>query len=117
MLTLMGPGAIGLAATQVNVFVNMLLATSTVVGAVSWLNYAFRLMYLPIGLFGVSIGTATLPTVSRQSTERNFVAVRETVSEGLSLMLMLNIPSMVGLIVLAGPIVRLILERGRFTPA
>ncbi|HEY1307209.1 MAG TPA: murein biosynthesis integral membrane protein MurJ [Vicinamibacterales bacterium] len=117
MLTLMGPGAVGMAATQVNVFVNTLLATGTVVGAVSWLNYAFRLMYLPIGLFGVSIGTATLPTVSRQSTERDFVAVRETVTNGLSLMLMLNIPSMVGLIVLAQPIVRLILERGRFTPA
>jgi len=115
MLTLMGPGAVGMAATQVNVFVNTLLATSTVVGAVSWLNYAFRLMYLPIGLFGVSIGTATLPAVSRQSTERDFVAVRETVTSGLSLMLMLNIPSMVGLIVLAQPIVRVLFERGAFT--
>jgi putative peptidoglycan lipid II flippase len=72
-------------------------------------------MYLPIGLFGVSIGTATLPTVSRQSTERDFAAVRETVTDGLSLMLMLNIPSMVGLIVLAEPIVRMLFERGRFT--
>ena len=115
MLTLMGPGAIGMAAAQVNVFVNTLLATSTGVGSVSWLNYAFRLMYLPIGLFGVSIGTATLPTVSRQSTDRDFAAVRETVTNGLSLMLMLNIPSMVGLIVLAEPIVRLLFERGRFT--
>ena len=114
MLTLMGPGAIGMAATQFNVFVNTLLATNTVEGAVSWLNYAFRLMYLPIGLFGVSIATATLPAVSRQSTERDFVAVRETVTNGLSLMLMLNIPSMVGLIVLAQPIVRIVLERGAF---
>ena len=63
MLALMGPGTVGLAATQVNVFVNTLLATGTGEGAVSWLNYAFRLMYLPIGLFGVSIATATLPTV------------------------------------------------------
>ena len=117
MLTLMGPGAIGMAATQVNVFVNTLLATSTVEGAVSWLNYAFRLMYLPIGLFGVSIATATLPTVSRQSTDRDFGAVRETVTNGLSLMLMLNIPSMVGLIVLAQPIVRVIFERGAFDAA
>jgi putative peptidoglycan lipid II flippase len=114
MLTLMGPGAVGMAATQVNVFVNTLLATSTVEGAVSWLNYAFRIMYLPIGLFGVSIATATLPTVSRQSTQQDFAAVRETVTSGLSLMLMLNIPSMVGLIVLAEPIVRLLLERGLF---
>ena len=51
----MGPGTIGLAATQVNLFVNTLLATSQGTGAVSWLTYAFRLMYLPIGLFGVSI--------------------------------------------------------------
>jgi putative peptidoglycan lipid II flippase len=117
MLALMGPGTIGMAATQVNVFVNTVLATSTVEGAVSWLNYAFRLMYLPIGLFGVSIATAALPTVSRQSTLQDSTAVRETVSSSLSLMLMLNIPATVGLIVLAEPIVRVVLERGRFTPA
>ena len=58
VLVLMGPGTIGLAATQVNLFVNTLLATSQGTGAVSWLTYAFRVMYLPIGLFGVSIATA-----------------------------------------------------------
>ena len=115
MLTLMGPGTIGMAATQVNVFVNTVLATSTVEGAVSWLNYAFRLMYLPIGLFGVSIATAALPAVSRQSTLEDSTAVRDTVSSSLSLMLMLNIPATVGLVVLAEPIVRVVLERGAFT--
>ena len=115
MLTLMGPGAVGMAATQVNVFVNTLLATGTVEGAVSWLSYAFRLMYLPIGLFGVSIATATLPRISRQSTQEDFAAVRETVTNGLSLMLMLNVPATVGLMVLAEPIVRVLLERGEFT--
>jgi putative peptidoglycan lipid II flippase len=117
VLTLMGPGAVGLAATQVNVFVNTILATSTVEGAVSWLNYAFRLMYLPIGLFGVSIATATLPAVSRQSTGQDFGAMRETVSSSLSLMLMLNIPATVGLMTLAHPIVKVVLERGQFTAA
>ena len=63
VLLLMGPGTLGLAATQVNLFVNTLLATGQGTGAVSWLNYAFRLMYLPIGLFGVSIATAVLPAV------------------------------------------------------
>ena len=115
MLTLMGPGTVGLAATQVNVFVNTLLATGTETGAVSWLQYAFRLMYLPIGLFGVSIATAVLPTVSRHTAERNDEAVRDTIAGGVSLMLMLNVPATVGLIVLAHPIVRVILERGRFT--
>ena len=70
VLLLMGPGTIGLAATQVNVFVNTVLATGEGTGAVSWLNYAFRLMYLPIGLFGVSIATATLPAVSRHGARR-----------------------------------------------
>jgi putative peptidoglycan lipid II flippase len=61
----MGPGTIGMSATQVNVFVNTVLATREGTGAVSWLNYAFRLMYLPTGLFGVSIATATVPAVSQ----------------------------------------------------
>ena len=54
ILRLMGPGTLGLAAVQINVFVNTYLATSQEQGAVSVLNYAFRLMYLPIGLFGVN---------------------------------------------------------------
>ena len=100
MLTLMGPGTIGLAATQINLLVNLQLA-SREVGAMSWLNYAFRIMYLPIGLFGVSIGTAVLPTLSRHLAERNTGAARDTVSDGLSLMMMLNVPATVGLLVLA----------------
>jgi putative peptidoglycan lipid II flippase len=112
----MGPGTIGLAATQVNIFVNTMLAASLGTGAVSWLGYAFRIMYLPIGLFGVSIATAVLPTVSRHAVARDDDAVRETVSDGLSLMLMLNVPATVGLMALAGPIVQLLLQRGEFGP-
>jgi putative peptidoglycan lipid II flippase len=116
MLTLMGPGTIGLAATQVNLLVNQLLATREV-GAPSWLNYAFRIMYLPIGLFGVSIGTALLPALSRHAARRDTAAARDTVSEGLSLMMMLNVPATIGLAVLAAPIVQLLFERRAFTPA
>lgn len=117
VLLLMGPGTIGLAATQVNLFVNTLLATSQGTGAASWLTYAFRLMYLPIGLFGVSIGTAVLPAVSRHATVGDAAAIRHTVSRGLAMMLMLNVPATAGLIVLATPIVRLLFERGHFLPA
>jgi putative peptidoglycan lipid II flippase len=113
----MGPGTIGLAATQVNLFVNTLLATSQGTGAASWLTYAFRLMYLPIGLFGVSIGTAVLPAVSRHATAGDVPAMRRTITRGLALMLMLNVPATLGLIVLATPIVQLLFERGRFLPA
>ena len=115
VLVLMGPGTVGLAATQANVFINTILATSQGTGAVSWLNYAFRLMYLPIGLFGVSIATAVLPAVSRRTAQRDDDGVRRTVREGMSLMMVLNIPATVGLVVLASPIIRLIFERRAFT--
>src|SRR5665213_2592586 len=117
VLMLMGPGTLGLAATQVNLFVNTLLATSQGTGAVSWLTYAFRLMYLPIGLFGVSIATAVLPAASRHAAVGDTDALRATVSRGLRLMLMLNVPAALGLLVLATPIVRLLFERGRFLPS
>ena len=100
-----------------NLFVNTLLATSQGTGAASWLTYAFRLMYLPIGLFGVSIGTAVLPAVSRHAAVGDTAGIRNTVSRGLGMMLMLNIPATLGLFVLATPIVQLLFERGRFLPA
>jgi len=117
VLLLMGPGTIGLAATQMNVFVNTVLATREGTGAVSWLNYAFRLMYLPTGLFGVSIATAAVPAVSRHAARHDHAGVRSTLAESLSLMLMLNVPATVGLIVLSHPIVRLIFERRAFLPS
>ncbi len=114
VLRLMVPGTLGLAAVQINVLVNAYLAARQEEGAVSWLQYAFRLMYLPIGLFGVSIATAALPDISRQAVADDLAAIRRTVSAGLRLMLMLNVPATVGLMVLAQPIVALLLERGAF---
>jgi putative peptidoglycan lipid II flippase len=115
ILRLMGPGTLGLAAVQINVVVNTSLAATQEQGAVSWLQYAFRLMYLPIGLFGVSIATAALPDISKQAGESDKSAMRSTISAGLRMMLMLNVPATVGLMVLAHPIVELLLEHGRFT--
>ena len=117
VLMLMGPGTIGLAATQVNLFVNTLLATSQGTGAVSWLSYTFRLMYLPIGLFGVSIATAALPAVSRHAAAGDDDGVRRTAAEAMAMMMVLNVPATLGLVTLADPIVRLLFERGHFTPA
>jgi putative peptidoglycan lipid II flippase len=116
ILLLMGPGTVGLAATQFNVYVNTVLATSQESGAVSWLNYAFRILYLPVGIFGVSIATAALPMLSRQAAADDTAGLRSTVSHASRLMLMLNIPATFGLVVLAVPIVRLIFERGEFGP-
>ena len=117
ILLLMGPGTLGLAATQVNVFVNTWLATGEGTGAVSWLGYAFRLMYLPLGIFGVSIATASLPRIARRAADKDLAGMRDSVSSGLAMMLTLNVPATVGLIVLAHPIVALLFERGQFTAA
>lgn len=114
---LMGPSIVGLAAVQVNLFVNTVLATNEGTGAVSWLSYAFRLMYLPIGLFGVSIATAAIPGISTHAARQETAQMRSAVSRGLRLMLMLNVPAMFGLLALAAPIIALIYEHGRFTPA
>lgn len=117
VLLLMGPGTIGMAATQMNVFVNTVLATSEGTGAVSWLDFAFRLMYLPIGLFGVSIATAATPAISRMVAASDFARIRSTLANALGLMLFLNVPATVGLIILARPIVAVIFEHGEFTTA
>jgi putative peptidoglycan lipid II flippase len=116
ILRLMGPGTLGVAAVNINVLVNTYLAAAQQ-GAVSWLGYAFRLMYLPIGLFGVSIATAALPDLSRHASNGDDAAIRRAVSNAIRLMLMLNVPAMIGLIVLAEPIVALLYQRGHFTDA
>ena len=115
ILRMMIPGTLGVAAVNINVLVNTYLAAAEP-GAVSWLGYAFRLMYLPIGIFGVSIATAALPDLSRHAAGDDMAAVRRAVSGALRLMLMLNVPAMVGLMVLAEPIVALLYQRGNFTP-
>jgi putative peptidoglycan lipid II flippase len=117
VLRLMIPGVVGLGAVQVNVVVNTYLASGEAPGSVSWLGYAFRLMYLPIGLFGVSIAMASLPDISRHAVSEDVRSIRNTVSRGLRMMLVLNVPATVGLMVLAEPIVSLLYERNRFGPA
>ena len=117
VLGLMGPGTIAGAAMQLNLLVNTILATSQGSGAVSWLTYAFRVMYLPIGIFGVAIATAALPVLSRHAATGQLGKMRQTVSQGLRLMLVALVPAAVGLTVLAEPIIQLIFERGSFTAA
>jgi putative peptidoglycan lipid II flippase len=115
VMLLMGPGTLGLAATQINVFVNTVLATGEGTGAVSWLNYAFRLMYLPLGLFGVSIATAAMPGIARRAATGDVAGLRHEVAGGIAMMTVLNVPATLGLIVLAHPIVAMLFERGAFT--
>ncbi len=111
---LMGAGTFGLAATQVNILVNSMMASSQGDGPVSWLNYAFRLMQFPIGVFGVAISTATLTRISREVAANDMESVRKSVVNSLRMVLVLTIPSSVGLAVLGVPIISVIYEHGRF---
>lgn len=115
ILALMGPGTLGLAAAQVNLLVNTWLAWDQGEGALSALGFAFRLMYLPIGLFGVSVATAALPEIARQANAGAMADLRRTVSSSLRMMLMMSVPATIGLVALAGPIVEFIFQRGAFT--
>ncbi|MCE9612124.1 MAG: murein biosynthesis integral membrane protein MurJ [Chthoniobacter sp.] len=115
ILMLMGPAVIAASAVQVNVMVNGNFASHLGDGAVSWLNYAFRLMQLPIGIFGVAIGTVTLPVISRSAAAGNTAEFRSILAKGMRLAFVLTIPSTIGLVMLAQPIIGLIYERRKFT--
>src|SRR6266705_1113496 len=115
VLTLMGPAVIAASAVQVNVLINSGFAASLGNGPVSWLNIAFRLMQLPLGLFGVAIGTVTLPLVSRSAAVGNMDEFRAILARGIRLAFLLTIPSAIGLAMLASPIISVIYQHGRFT--
>ncbi len=116
ILTLMIPSVIAASAVQVNVLVNTSFATLTDGGpsAVAWLNNAFRLMQLPIGVFGVAVATITLPVVSRIAASVDRSAFGPTLGKAMRLAVFLTLPSAVGLYFLARPIISVIYERGEF---
>lgn len=113
VISLMTPAILGTSAVQINVLVNTYFV-SGIDGAQGWLSYAFRLMQFPIGLFGVAVGTASIPVLSRLATERKIPEFRDTLSSSINLVFLMTLPSACGLIVLGEPIIRLIYERGRF---
>jgi len=116
IVRLMGPSIVGLAAVQLNIFLNSIFASHQP-GAVSWLNYAFRILYLPIGLFGVALGTIATSGLARRAAAGDMEGLRVTLRDALGLLAFLTIPSTLGLLVLGEPVVRLLYERGRFTAA
>ncbi|MGE5177624.1 MAG: murein biosynthesis integral membrane protein MurJ [Bacteroidota bacterium] len=117
MVTLMAPASIGIAAAQINIFTSTFLASMLAQGSVSWLNYAYRLMQLPIGLFGVAIATVTLAEVSRHAAAGNIADLKDTLSFSLRLVLLLTLPATLLLIALAHPIIALLYQHGRFHAA
>jgi len=109
------PGAIGVAAFQINVTVNNAFAFGDNATIVSEFNYAVRLMELPQGVFGLSLATFLLPTLSALAVEKNFGQFRSTLRQGASHLIFINLLASVLLFSLAEPIIRLLFERGEFT--
>lgn len=120
VLRLMGPAILGNAAVQVNVMVNTNFASRIEDslrgpdGPVSWLGYAFRFFQLPLGLFGVAIASATLPSISRSLAGGNLDEFRRTLSRSLGVVFLLTAPSSIGLLVLGRAMIAAIFEGGKF---
>ena len=113
---LMAPATIGLAAVQLNIFISSRFASDEP-GAVSWLSYAFRILYLPIGIFGVALGTLATVGLAKSAASGDLAGLRATLLRSIRLLLFLSIPSTAGLLALGVPVVRLLYERGRFSAA
>jgi putative peptidoglycan lipid II flippase len=114
ILLLMGPAVIAASTTQVNVLVNSMFASRLGDGAIFWLAIAFRLMQLPLGLFGVALGTVTLPLLSRLVATGRMDAFRTELARAMRLAFLLTIPSMAGLMMLAEPIISVLYQHGKF---
>ena len=119
---LMAPALLGNAALQINTIVNTSLASTltdasgqVMNGPVSWLGYAFRFLQLPLGLFGVAVASASLPAISRSAAAGHMDEFRATLARSLNMILVLTIPSAVGLAVLGESMIGAIYQWGRFT--
>jgi putative peptidoglycan lipid II flippase len=116
VMALFIPVAIGLAGPRINVLVNTILITPLRQGSVSWLNYAYRLMQLPLGLFGVAVGTVTLQALSRHVVNNDLAAVRSRLFDSMKMALFLTVPTSIMIAFLSHPLTRVIYQHGKFRP-
>ncbi|OVE82613.1 murein biosynthesis integral membrane protein MurJ, partial [bacterium K02(2017)] len=116
ILKLTGPAVIAGAAVQINVLVNTEFASLLQDGAVSYLNFAFRFMQFPLGIFGVAIAAASAPVLAQMIIQKKETKFLETIQSSIQMSLFLSIPSTIGLMVLGPEIISLIYQHGQFTP-
>jgi putative peptidoglycan lipid II flippase len=115
IVRLIGPGLIGFAATQINLLITTILATGTITGAVSWLNYSFRLFQLPVGILSVSIGNSNLVHFSEAWKKGDEKAAKSSLQSSYYLSFLTVMPALVILFSFSEEIVNIIFERGRFS--
>ena len=115
LLKKMAPGVLGSGVYQINLFLDTLFVSLVGAGAMSWLNYAQHLFQLPIGIIGVAIGTALLPVLSHHIKSGEREKANTQLNRGLELSIAMSGAAMIGLILLAEPIIRTLFEHGMFT--
>ena len=111
---MMLPSVLGAGVYQINILAGTVLASLLVEGSMTWLYYADRIFQFPLGLFAVSMGTAVLPSFSRQAAANDIDGMKNTFAYGLRLVFFITLPAAAGLIVMKEPIVSLLFERGSF---
>jgi len=111
---LMFPAAFGAAIYQINIFIGTILASLLPTGSVSYLYYADRIVELPLGVFAIAVGTATLPSFSDQVAQGRFDELKKTIAFSLRIILFITIPASVALIALRVPIISVLFQRGAF---
>jgi len=111
------PVAIGLAGSRINVFVNTILVSYLAERSMTWLNYAYRIMHLPLGLFGIAVGTVALPRFSRLVLENRPEELKAGLLDSLKMVFFLTVPSSILIAFFSYPLTRLIYQRGQFSAA
>ncbi|HLB58134.1 MAG TPA: murein biosynthesis integral membrane protein MurJ, partial [Gammaproteobacteria bacterium] len=114
VLKLMAPAIVGVSVVQLSLLLDTLFASFLPVGSVSWLYYSSRLMNFPLGVFGVAIATVILPKLARQHNAKDHASFSGTLDWGLRVLLLIAVPSTVGLWILSGPLLATLFKTGRF---
>lgn len=116
VLTLMVPALIGASVMQINLLVDTIFASFLPVGSLTWLYYSDRLLEFPIGIFGVAMATVVLPHLSKEYAQKSETGFSASIDWALRWILLIGVPSTVGLVMLSGPLMATLFQYGRFLP-
>lgn len=114
--TLMIPALFGVSVSQINLLFDTFIASFLATGSISWLYYSDRLLEFPLGLFGIAIATVILPALSRKHVDAQSEGFSHTMDWGVRMVTLLGVPAMLGLMVLAKPMLMVLFMRGEFSP-
>jgi len=115
VVKLMVPTLFGSSVAQINLLLDTVIASLLFVGSQSWLSQADRFLELPLGVFGVALGTVILPALSRHHVKTDQEGFSKALDWGLRTTLLIALPAMLGLMFLAEPLVATLFQRGKFT--